>query len=478
MLTMTTIATPQCPSRPAPARKTWRPPLGLVLLILSLATAFTVDAQVRPEYELPPLSYSDTPADNAVSRLQLELDNHRWQPLATRELDLLRATLFALAVPVESQVLVFSKTSLQRRLIQPRNPRALYFSDDCYVGWVPGGLMEIAATDARLGVAFFRLTRNTAADAIQIQRDSDCLSCHAGPLTGDWPGLMIRSVFVDAQGEPITAAGGFLTTHESPLSERWGGWYVTGDHGTVRHMGNAFAENHGGRTTLNRESGANLTHLATLVPTDRYLQSDSDLVALMILEHQVEMHNRLSRANLRSRRWLHYQASLRKELGQPESSEPTGSARVVIDAEANRILEYLLFCNEAPLPESGVRGNDTFPAAFTANRIPDTRGRSLKDLDLRTRLFSFRCSYMVYSQAFNHLPDPLKQTVYLRLRDVLVADVPPARFSHLDSAERQAIRDILTDTKPDLAAAWSAATPCTPSTPSTPSAASHRTTPR
>ena len=456
---MTTISMSRCPSRPGPRCETWLHQRALVVLILAHVAALAVGAQVRPEYELPPLSYSDTPADNAVTRLQIALDDHRWQPPATRELDLLRATLSALAVPEESQVLVFSKTSLQRRLIHPRNPRALYFSDDCYVGWVPGGLMEVAVTDARLGVAFFRLTRNSSAGSVQIERDSDCLSCHAGPLTGDWPGLMIRSVFVDAHGEPFTAAGGFLTTHESPLSERWGGWYVTGNHGTVRHLGNAFAETHGGQVTLNRDSGANLTNITTLVPTDRYLQSDSDLVALMVLEHQVEMHNRLVRANLRTRRWLHYQASLRKELGQPESSEPTGSARVVIDSEANRILEYLLFCDEAPLPATGVQGNDTFPPAFTANRLPDTRGRSLKDLDLRTRLFAFRCSYMVYSQAFDHLPDPLKQTVYLRLHEVLTADIPPARFAHLNATERQAIREILTETKPDLAAAWSQATP-------------------
>ena len=432
-------------------------PLSVIALLLSGMIA--VEAQLTPEYELPPLLYSQTPASNDVTRLQRDLENGDWQPSTTREVDLLQATLDALRVPIETQVLVFSKTSLQRRLIHPRNPRALYFSDDCYIGWVPGGMLEIAITDAQLGVAFHRLSRHPDEQSVQIQRDADCLSCHAGPMTGQWPGLMIRSVFTDDRGEPITAAGGFLTTHESPLAERWGGWYVTGNHGALRHMGNAFAHEKDGSALLDREPGANQLDLSAWFSTHRYLRPDSDLVALMVLEHQVEMHNRLVRAGLRTRRWLHYQESLRQELGQPPSREPTGSARVVIDSETTRILECLLFGDEAPLPETGVRGNEAFPDAFARNRRTDSQGRSLKDLDLRTRLFLFRCSYMIYSQAFDNLPDPLKQTVYRRLREVLTADIPAARFAHLEEGERRAIHDILRDTKPDLAAAWSDAMP-------------------
>ena len=117
-------------------------------------------------------------------------------------------------------------------------------------------------------------------------------------------------------------------------------------------------------------------------------------------------------------------------------------------------MEYLLFCDEIRLPESGVQGNHLFPAAFTRNRRPDPRGRSLKDLDLRTRLFTVRCSYMIYSQAFDNLPPELKRAIFLKLRIILDAEIVPPRFAHLGDAERTAMREILLDTKPDLRAAW------------------------
>jgi hypothetical protein len=455
---MNTVETPSPPmGRWLVVRSRINGHCALALLLWQTA-GVAVHAQLTPEYEQPPLLYSESQATNAVTRLQVALETGAWVPPTASEEDLLRNTLDALCVPIDSQVLVFSKTSLQRKLIHPRNPRALYFSDDTYVGWVPGGLMEIAATDAHLGIAFHSLKRIPSKNTVQILRDPECLNCHAGPLTGQWPGLMIRSVFVDDAGEPITSAGGFVTTHASPLSERWGGWYVTGQHGAVRHLGNSFITKpdyvDGVGISLDRASGANRMDLSAFFPPERYPGSDSDLVALMVLEHQVEMHNRLIRASLRSRRWLHYQSSLRKELGQPASSEPTGSARVVIDSESARILEHLLFCDEASLPEGGVRGNDAFPDAFARNRRTDSRGRSLKDLDLQTRLFKFRCSYMIYSQAFDNLPDALKTTVYRSLHHILAAEVPPPRYAHLAAAEREAIQEILRNTKPDLAAAW------------------------
>jgi hypothetical protein len=435
-------------------RRTWalRPAAALTMFH---AASMVLWGQSTLEYELPPILYSTTEATNAVTELDQQLKSGSWQPSGYGEVDLLRGTLSVLEVPIDSQVLVFSKTSLQRKLIHPRNPRALYFSDDCYVGWVPGGLMEIAVTDARLGVAFYRMDRHAAGGSVQFKRDPDCLNCHAGPLTGQWPGLMIRSVFADERGEPYIAAGSFLTTHESPFAQRWGGWYVTGSHGTARHMGNTIAHKRAGAVELDLEAGANQITLAPFLSTDRYLRPDSDIVALMVLEHQVEMHNRLIRGALRVRRWLHYQENLRKELGQPASAEPTGSARVVVDSETSRILEYLLFCDELPLADVGVRGNHQFPAAFARNRRADSLGRSLKDLDLRTRLFAVRCSYMIYSQSFDHLPVPLKLSIYHRLREVLEAEPPPPRFAHLSGAERHAIREILTATKPDLAEAWS-----------------------
>lgn len=431
-----------------------RPASTLGRLLLFFTAQLLVSAQLTPEFELPPLLYSTTQASNAVTRLQPWLESTLGQQPSDGTADWLRTTLKSLEVPIETQVLVFSRTSLQRRLIHPGNPRALYFSDDCYVGWVPGGLMEIAVTDPAIGIAFYRLDRPANTASALITRDPDCLTCHAGPMTGQWPGLMVRSVFPDDRGEPFTAAGSFLTTHESPFAERWGGWYVTGQHGGARHMGNAVAQMSHGHVTLDHDPGANQSNLASYLATDRYPRPDSDLVALMVLEHQIEIHNRLIRGALRARRWIHYQDNLRRELGQPPMTQLTGSARVVVDAETSRIVEYLLFCDEVALPESGVQGNSVFPAAFAHNRRPDSQNRSLKDFDLRTRLFAYRCSYMIYSQAFDNLPSPLASAIYRRLREILEADIPSPRFAHLPKSERHAIREILLATKPGLRTAW------------------------
>ena len=424
------------------------------LIAAAVAVAAHLAAQNLPDYELPPINYSTALASNTVSRLQARLDAGRGRLPLGEPTACLRELLAALEAPVASQVLVFSKTSLQRALIEPRRPRAIYFSEDAYVGWVPGGLMEVAVTDPQLGLTFYRFDPRDTTQPVRFARDADCLSCHAGSLTRDWPGLMVRSVFPDAHGEPIVSAGTFLIGHDSPLSERWGGWYVTGTHGAARHLGNAIATEAAGGATLDREAGANVTNLAGYFATNQYLRPDSDIVALMVLEHQVGMHTRLAQAALRVRKWMAYQQNLQRELKEPVTDVPEGTARRVVETEAGRIVEHLLFCDEASLPANGVHGAGDFERAFCRNKCADPRGRSLKDFDLRTRLFAWRCSYMIYSQAFDALPPALKACVYQRLKAVLTASEPPKRFAHLSAAERTAIGEILLATKPDLKAAW------------------------
>jgi hypothetical protein len=413
-------------------------------------------AQSEAEYELPPIHYSTTAPSNQVSALQRRLGAGQMTLGGADAKETLRRCLAALAVPEDSQVLVFSKTSLQRKRISPQTPRAIYFSDDCYVGWVPGGLVEVAISDPRLGLAFYQFDPLDKTQPPRFERDADCLSCHAGPLTHQWPGLIVRSVFPDASGEPITRAGSFRIGHENPLSERWGGWYVTGRHGRERHMGNVIAHDRNGETELNRDAGANVTNLAGFFPTERYLCGDSDIVALMVLEHQGGMQNRLVEGALRARKWLYYENALQQERGETVSEEPTGTALRVIEDAAEQIVAHLLFDGELALRDGGVQGAAKFQAAFRQSRRTDTRGRSLKDFDLRTRLFTYRCSYMIYSQAFDHLPSPLKRRIYRRLQGILVGPSPPQRYGYLGAPERQAIREILLATKPDLASTWAA----------------------
>lgn len=424
---------------------------GAICLALGLG-ALPVAPQSQPEYESPPIRYSATAASNQVTALQARIDRGELNLRGAGDRETLARCLEAFGIPVDSQVLVFSKTSLQRQRISPQTPRAIYFSDDTYLGWVPGGLFEVTVSDPELGLVFYSVDPRPSGAPLAFTRDNDCLSCHAGPLTRGWPALMVRSVYPDALGEPVSRAGSFLTGHDSPLSERWGGWYVTGHHGGPPHLGNAIARDSGQDVTLERRADGTLASLARLFPVERYLTGESDVVALMVLEHQVGMHNRLVEGALRVRKWLHYQQSLQKEMGQPLSEEPTGTALRVIQNEAQRIVEHLLFVGEAALPEGGVQGSDRFQAAFRQNRRPDPAGRSLKDFDLQTRLFTHRCSYLIYSDAFDWLPPALRAEVYRRLDAVLVAATPAKPFQHLPVEERHAIREILLATKPDFAA--------------------------
>ena len=367
--------------------------------------------------------------------------------------EFLGAFLQRMSVPAASQMLVFSKTSLQRDLIRPDQPRALYFSDDCYIGWVPGGLVEVVVSDPDLGVVFYSLDPRKTNGPPEVKRDQGCLSCHGGSMTRDWPGLVVRSIYPDAQGNPITAAGGFLTGHDSRIEDRWGGWYVTGEHGKSRHMGNQIAQGQRGDARLDREAGANLTDLSGFFSADPYLRGDSDIVPLMVFEHQVGMHNRLSIGALRVRKWTHYQRQLRRELGEAPTDEPTGSALRVVQNEARKIVEHLFFSGEIPLPAGGIRGAGAFETEFRNNRREDSRNRSLKDFDLRTRLFTYRCSYMVYSRAFDDMPVSLKTEVLRRMLEVLDFEDRSKEFAHLGEDERSVIREILMATHPEFAAA-------------------------
>ncbi|CAN5326159.1 hypothetical protein BH23VER1_BH23VER1_05190 [soil metagenome] len=401
-----------------------------------------------------PIRYWEVEPDDEVAALRGRMAGGLVSLPEGRGKPLLAAVLGELGVPSESQVLVFSKTSEQNAFISPQSPRALYFSDDVYVGWVPGGRIEVGTTDAHLGAVFYMLDdRRVGGGGREFVRPEGCMSCHAGSNTREVPGFVVRSVFPDKSGHPILSAGTFLTTHESPLAERWGGWYVTGRHGFQRHMGNAIASESGGEVRLDREAGANVTDLSPYLDTAAYLQPTSDILALMILEHQVEMHNRFHRASYAVRQGLHRQEAMRELFGDEPTDAPVGSTLRILENHAEKILQHLLFCDEAPLEGGGIDSGGPFRAAFLANRRPGTDGRSLKDLQLLDRLFKYRCSYLIYSAAFDALPVPLKEHIFRRLHEILDGNDTTGEFDHLGTSERGKIKAILMATKPEFARA-------------------------
>lgn len=430
-----------------------RPAGTLAASVLAMLLAFPTVAAADLPYESEPINYLTAPVHDPVGRLQARLasgevelkydDKHGYLPDVLRLLD----------IPVSSQMLVFSKTSFQRTKISRRSPRAVYFNDDTYIGSVQQGeVIELSTADPEQGAVFYTLRQQKADHPAFERQTHDCLQCHVSSKTQDVPGHLVRSVFPDASGMPVFNAGTFNTSHESPLKDRWGGWYVTGTHGRQRHMGNVIVTDRQHPERLDIEAGANVTDLKPLIDTSPYLTADSDIVALMVLEHQVKLHNLITAANYHARMALHYEASINQALGRPaDHLSPSTQRRY--QTPADKLVKYLLFVEETPLTEP-VAGTSAFAQEFAARGPRDRQGRSLRDFDLQRRLFKYPCSYEIYSAAFDGMPEVVKQYVYRRLYDILTGQDQSSDFAGLSAIDRQTIREILIDTKPGLPEYW------------------------
>jgi hypothetical protein len=405
------------------------------------------------DIEREPICYSKAPADNVVSRLQQRLDSGKTTLVHEQRLGYLRSLLKEFQVPESSQMLVFSKTSLQRERIAPRSPRALYFNDDVYIGFCQSGtVLEIGAIDPRLGTVFYTLDQE-AADKPRLTRQGDnCLICHASSQNQGFPGQLVRSLYCDKAGLPVPSFGSHRTDHTSPLEERWGGWYVTGTSGSQKHLGNLIVHDKGQPGDIDNAAGCNVTDLRSRCNTAGYLTGHSDIVALMVLEHQAEMHNLITRAGFQTRMALYEEAELNKALGRPADYRSESIANRIRYA-GEPVVKYLLFSGEAKLSEP-IKGTSGFAEEFAQRGPRDDKGRSLRQFDLRHRLFVYPCSYVIYSAAFDALPKSVKDHVLLRLWEVLSSKDQSPDFAHLGDSDRKAIREILLATKRDLPAYW------------------------
>lgn len=410
-------------------------------------------AQSAQDYELPPVRYSATAPNDALSRLKARLSAGE-VTLAGDELSMLHTVLRELGVPVESQTLVFSRTSFQRGRIRPDQPRALYFSDTVYVGWVPGGLVEVTAIDPQLGPIFYTLDLPGARRGPpKIERDTDCLRCHGGAFVREIPGLFTRSLFPDANGDPLLRHGTQLVNDETPFEQRWGGWYVTGYHGSTAHRGNALARESGDQLVF-VPSAMRPDELSAHFETQAYLKPTSDVVALLIFEHQMAVQNSITHAGFSVRRMTTYQHGLQKTFKEPETDEPVyDSVRSVFASSAQDVVDRLLFRHAALLP-AGVAGHPDFVKNFAQGAPRGATGLALKDLQLGDRLFAQRCSYLIYSDSFRALPDALKVRIWDRLAAALQSHDSKERYAYLPAEERQRIRAILIDTHPEAKARW------------------------
>jgi hypothetical protein len=197
-----------------------------------------------------------------------------------------------------------------------------------------------------------------------------------------------------------------------------------------------------------REAGANLESLDELISTKPYLSAHSDIVALMVLEHQTQMHNAITAANFETREALHQMKHMNALLERdPDYLSESADRR--INKAAERVVIHLLMCDEFALTDR-VEGTSSFAEEFARRGRQDDRGRSLRQFDLQQRLFRYPCSYLIYSPSFDALPPEVHGRVVRLLQDVLEGKNQSPQYDHLTSVMRSEILEILSDTKPDL----------------------------
>ena len=395
----------------------------------------------------PAILYAGATTD-PVGRLAKRLDAGQLKlDYAPNGWGYLPALLKQLGISTDSQVLVFSRTSIQSERISPRTPRAIYFNDDSSVGYVQNGdALELTSLDPRQGVILYTLDPARVSQPVLARRD-DCLRCHQGPVTLAIPGLLISSVHPSA-GSEHEHGNAVMTDHRTPFNLRWGGWYVTGTHGAQTHFGNnreLVDPVRPGPASL--EGTQNVTDLSRWFVTSRYLAPTSDLVALLVLEHQTRMTNLLIRIGWDGR------------IAQHDGQVAAQPAQ--LDAEIDELVAYMLFGDEAPLLEP-VAGVSAFSKTFPQRGPRDKQGRSLRDFDLRTRLFRYPLSYMIYSAAFDGLPGFVRDRIFQRLYAILTGQdsstsVGGLSLKNLSTEDRHAILEIVRETKPNLPAYWAAA---------------------
>jgi hypothetical protein len=387
------------------------------IFILLSATALFGQEYLPPiPVDHPAIQYFQTATNDRVAGLAKRIDSGEVK-LASRpdRLGYLPSILELLGIPVDSQALVFSKTSFQAPKISPANPRAIYFTDDVAIAYVRGGDgLEVAATDPKLGTILYSFN-----DGKFTRRDV-CLKCHQGPATFGVPGIFIGSVFPSPTGAPAKE-GAIITDHRTAFEDRWGGWYVNARHGEQRDRANAVASNPSDPDILDTDGAQNLTSLIGRFSPAGYLSGVSDIVSLMTFEHQTQMINYLTRIAWEAR---------------------TGDQRLDTDLEG--LVNYMTFADEAPLKEP-IEGVATFMKTFPQRGPRDAKGRSLRDFDLQKRLFRYPLSYLIYSAQFDALPDNVHEKIYRRLFDAL---------GRKPESDRQAILEILRDTKSSLPGYW------------------------
>ena len=412
-----------------------------------------VQGALRYDTEYPAMNYSGEAKHNRVARLQERLEKGEAKLEFAPGRGYLDSLIKNLDIDPSSQLLVYSKTSLQSDFIRGATPRALYFNDDASVSWEDGApLIEIAAMDSQLGPVFYSLQNHQDdpdhpggqshhGDSPRgFEREgSRCLNCHDryGMMGGGVPIFVETSSLVDVGGLILKPDDVITVDDDTPIAQRWAGWYVTGHSGSQVHLGNIQVHSAKELDDLDRVRKTNLDSLEGLFDTKPYLTGKSDIVALMVLEHESTIYNMITRMRFRA-------SKVKLENGQPSARDEHMEM-----AMSDKLLQSMLFVGAATLGDK-ITGSSGFDVWFQKQGPRDHAGRSLRELDLKTRLFKYPLSFLIYSPAFDALPDNMRSHVYQRLAQVLTGADTSSTFASVSAGDRKAILEILKDTKPEF----------------------------
>lgn len=409
----------------------------LLFLAISAAPAAETKAPRVIDFRSPPHNYLECKPKDRFSKLQEKVEKGSVKLDTESDKAFLSSLLLALNIPVSSQLLVFSASSLQSEIINPRNPRALYFNEDTYIGWVPDGLVEIIAEDPEMGPMFYVFDRLRPGGPVpRVTRSTKCMNCHAGNATRRLPGLVAESLLVSRAGSSLETFRRDVQGHQIPLETRFGGWHLTGQHNLSSTKANIMGIPNAGRNEITSVNPGQYSDLSLhLLPT-------SDILPHLVNEHQMGFENRLVYAIYTVRQLKHENKGM---LGAAANAE--------IDERAQEMARYIMFADEAKFPAKGMVGDEAYVKDFLRDRKTTKAGLSLKDLDLKTRIFKYRCSYMLHADTWKAAPKELKDRVYYHMA-LYLREQPDAQHAHIPPAERLAIRSILKDTIKDLPTWW------------------------
>src|SRR5437763_14352468 len=110
----------------------------------------------------------------------------------------------------------------------------------------------------------------------------------------------------------------------------------------------------------------------------------------MTLEHQTQMSNLITRVSWEARMAVYENNAINKSLGEPETTLRESTAHR-INAAVEELAQYTLFSDETKLT-SPIKGTSGFAAEFEKRGPRDSKGRSLYQFDLKTRMFRYPCS--------------------------------------------------------------------------------------